>query len=165
MDSLKIYAAKYLFVAVVLVLGWVWIRQTRRRKVELAVATVIAGLVALVVSRVAAKFYYDPRPFVASHVKPLIAHAADNGFPSDHALLAATLSAVTYACSKKWGLVAFGLAILVGLGRVLVHVHSPIDIIGGFAIGIFAGWLGWLTAQAINKRGLRPADGRPDGPK
>ncbi|MDP3995235.1 MAG: hypothetical protein Q8P78_01305, partial [bacterium] len=42
---------------------------------------------AYVIAFVARSFFYSPRPFVESGIAPLIPHAPDNGFPSDHTLL------------------------------------------------------------------------------
>jgi undecaprenyl-diphosphatase len=147
MDSLIIFCAKYVIVFVVL--GWLltlWrINKDLRR--QFIVATVLAGIFALVLSRIASTLYYDPRPFVSQHVKPLIDHAADNGFPSDHALFTMTLTAVTYFYSRKLaGLMLIG-TILVGVARVLAHVHSPIDIAFGWLIGCVGAALGFYIAR------------------
>lgn len=162
MDNIKIFSAKYLFAAVVLIVVWVWFRQTKDKKKEMLASALIAGVLALIVSRIAGKLYYDPRPFVTQHIQPLIPHAADNGFPSDHALLTSTLSAVIYAFSKKWGILAFILTIIVGAGRVLVHIHSPIDIAGAWLIGIGSALIGLFLAAKYFK--ASPA-AKPDGQK
>ena len=152
MDNVKIFAAKYLLVAVILIWLYVWFRQPKDKRVRLMLATITAGIIALIISRIGSKLYYDPRPFVTQHVKPLISHPADNGFPSDHALLTSTLSAILYPFSKKWAAAAAALAVLVGIGRVTVHVHSPIDIFGAFAIGLVSAWLGWLVVSKYTAR-------------
>ena len=149
MNTLVIFCAQYLFLFVILGMAIAWLRTARRTKLQFAVTTIVAGLVALALSRVAAKLYFDPRPFVTEHVKPLIAHAADNGFPSDHALLTMTLTAVTYFFSKKTATVMLLLTVLVGIARIAAKVHSPLDITAGWllgAIGAVAGYylIRWL---------------------
>lgn len=138
MDSVIIFTAKYVIGLIVLVLAYVWFRQARPAKLQLAIKVVLAGILALLFSRLASKLYYDPRPFVKSVVKPLIDHAPDNGFPSDHALLSMTLTAVLYFYSKKWALTGLVLTVAVSAARVLAHVHSPIDILGAWLIGVLA---------------------------
>ena len=69
-----------------------WLRATRPVKFTLAWQLVVGGLIALGLARLGGHFYYDTRPFVRDHVKPLFAHAPDNGFPSDHALLTSFLA-------------------------------------------------------------------------
>jgi len=158
MDNLIIFCAKDVIVLVVL--GWVltmW-RIRKNLRLQFFVATVVAGVVALVLSRIASKLYYDPRPFVSQHIKPLIDHAADNGFPSDHALFTMTLTAVTYFYSRKLaGLMLIG-TILVGAARVLAHVHSPLDIAAGWLIGCIGAAAGYYVARwALNRSAAKSA--------
>lgn len=165
MDSLIIFGAKYLFVFVVLVAGLAWLRVNRRHKLQFALAVITAGIIALILDKLAGRLYYDPRPFVSHALKPLIAHAADNGFPSEHTIFTFTVSMATYFYSRKLGTVAFVLALLVGISRVAAHVHSPIDIAGGIVIGIFAGWAGYhlatgYLAKRESKRGAGTDDPR-----
>ncbi len=136
MNSIIIFCAQYFIVLVVLGIAIAWLRSSRKAKLQFAVTTIVAGLIALALSRVAAALYYDPRPFVSEHVVPLIKHAADNGFPSDHALLTMTLTATAYFFSKKTAGALLILTIIVGVARVLAKVHSPLDIVGAWVIGI-----------------------------
>ncbi|MDE2021534.1 MAG: phosphatase PAP2 family protein [Patescibacteria group bacterium] len=110
-------------------------RAQRRRFLLLSVFTLplsyLSGLLA-------GTLYYDPRPFVVLHITPLLPHAADNGFPSDHALLMGTIAAIVTVFSKRLGIVLWILAILVGAARVLAGVHHILDILGSFIIAIGA---------------------------
>ena len=45
---------------------------------------------------IARSLYFNPRPFMVSGVEPLISHAADNGFPSDHTLLLASIASLVF---------------------------------------------------------------------
>ena len=155
MDSLIVFCAKYLIVAVGLIGLYVWLKQNSSAKLRLAVAVVVGGIVALIISKIFEKFYYDPRPFVSHDVKPLFPHAADNGFPSDHTLYSALVATAVYFYSRKWGWTAFALAVIIGSSRVAAHVHSPIDIIGGLLIGIVAGTAGVYTARLIVKENTK----------
>lgn len=139
-----------MFVIVGLVV--VWLRSAREIKLRFTMATIVAGLLALAMSRIAAKLYFDPRPFVTEHVKPLIAHAADNGFPSDHALLTMTLTAITYFFSRKTAAVLCIFTVAVGLARILARVHSPLDISAGWVIGAIGAVAGYyLTRWAFDR--------------
>lgn len=152
MDSVIIFCAKYLFIFVVLGLAIAWLRVGRQEKKRFLAAAILAGLIALALSRIAGHLYFDPRPFVADHVKPLIAHAPDNGFPSDHALLTMTLTAIAYFFSRK---IAFGmlvLTIIVGFARVLAHVHSPLDIAGGWLFGVVGAAAGYFIMEYLFNR-------------
>ncbi|MGH7236917.1 MAG: phosphatase PAP2 family protein, partial [Candidatus Saccharimonadales bacterium] len=105
-----------------------------------------------ILSRIGGHFYVDQRPFAAEHIKPLFAHAADNGFPSDHALLTMTLTAITYFFSKKIASIMLVLTIIIGVARVLARVHSTLDIAGGWVFGIVGALAGYyLMRWGINK--------------
>lgn len=136
MNRIIVFSAQYLLVFVVLLLAIAWLKTAKQIKIKFLVATILSGIIALVISRIASKLYFDPRPFVTQHVKPLFPHAADNGFPSDHALLTGTLTAITYFYSKKFAVWMTILTFLVGLARVLAKVHSPLDIAAGWVFGI-----------------------------
>jgi len=157
MDSLIIFGAKYLFLAVVLIFCVAWLQASRKFKVNMALAIVLAGVVAGILDKTAAKLFYDPRPFVSQHITPLVSHAADNGFPSEHTLFTFVIAAVLYFYRPKLSYLAFGLAAIVGVSRVAAHVHSPIDIIGGIIFGLVAGYTGYfLTAKYAARRVNKP---------
>lgn len=156
MNSIIVFCASYLFLFVIAGIGIAWLRTTKNLKVQFIVATVIAGAIAFILSRIASKLYYDPRPFVAEHVKPLIAHQTDNGFPSDHALLTGTLTAITYFYNKKIATAMLVLTVIVGIARVLAKVHSPLDIGVGWAFGIIGAVASfyltrWLFTKYVTK--------------
>jgi undecaprenyl-diphosphatase len=150
-DSLIIFGAKYLFVFVVLIYAVAWLQADRQFKIRMAWALIAAGVVAALLDKIAGKLYYDPRPFVTHHLTPLVSHAADNGFPSEHTLFTMTIASVLFFYRPKLSYLAFGLALLVGIARVAAHVHSPIDIAGAIILGLIAGWAGYQLSQYIVK--------------
>lgn len=121
-------------------------------------AFVIAGVLAVILDKLGGMLYYDPRPFVSRHITPLITHAADNGFPSEHTVFTMTLSAVLIFYRRRLGILSFVLALSVGISRVAADVHSPIDIAGGIVIGLVAGYGGYYLAKGLLKR--RPEQSR-----
>lgn len=157
MDQIIIFCAKYVVVFVVLGMGVAWLRSPRSVRLPFALSVLLGGIIALVISRIAGKLYFDPRPFVTEHVKPLFSHAPDNGFPSDHALFTMTLTAVTYFFSRKWATLMLLLTIVVGAARVLAKVHSPLDIAGGWVIGIAGAIAGYYLASWLLRRFSKPA--------
>jgi undecaprenyl-diphosphatase len=62
------------------------------------------------------------------------------GFVSGHTAVAFALYAMVVPhLTPRWKLVALGLALLVGLARVYVGAHLPLDIFGGAALGLMVG--------------------------
>lgn len=152
MDSIIIFGAKYLFAAIPLLFLLALYQASPKHRKQLIVAILAAGIVAAILDKLSSKLYYDPRPFVTHHIKPLVAHAADNGFPSEHTLLSITIAGVIYLYRKKLGTVAMVIALLVGASRVAAHVHSPIDIIGSIIFGLAAAYSGvWLAKKYLSK--------------
>lgn len=149
MDSLVIFCAKYLIALILLITLAVWWQATKKDKYKLVLTIALAGVLAVILDKIAAKLYYDPRPFATHHIKPLVSHAADNGFPSEHTILTVTLSTIVVFYRRRLGILSFGLALIVGSARVAAHVHSPIDIFGAAAIGLVAGFVGFWAARYI----------------
>ena len=148
MDSLIIFGAKYLFLSLPLIFLFMLYQASTKDRKKLIIAIVVAVIIAAILDKIGTKLYYDPRPFVTHHVKPLVSHAADNGFPSEHTLFCFAFATVTWLYRRRLGWLALALALIVGICRVAAHVHSPIDIIGGLLMGVAAGYLGkWLTER------------------
>ena len=133
-DTLAVFGAKYLFLAVVGISAVFFLRQPRAVKRRMATYAVVAWPLMLVIARAIAHFYFDPRPFVVGGFQPLVPHEADNGFPSDHALLCAAIASLLFPFDKKLSTVAWTLTILVGVSRVYVGIHHPIDVFGSMTI-------------------------------
>ena len=152
MNQIIIFVAQYFFILVILLLIVSWYYVSKPKRLEYIVTVIVAGIIAFVLSRIASKLYYDPRPFVVEHVKPLFPHLKDNGFPSDHALLTGTLTAVAYIYNKKFASYMLVITILIGTARVLAKVHSPLDITGGWLMGVIGAYLGYkLSVWLIHK--------------
>lgn len=70
-------------------------------------------------------------------------------FPSGHTTttfaIAVFLVWALRGSALGWGIV--GWAVLVGLSRIYVGVHYPLDIVAGAALGAIGGSLGWMVAD------------------
>lgn len=134
MDALIIFCAKYL-IWIVVAAGLAFLFFSRDWK-RLSIFTAVSLAAAYAVGKIAGFFWYNPRPFVVGNFTPLVAHAADNGFPSDHMLMAATIASIVFVYNRKLGLVLWALAIFVGAGRVLSGVHHFVDVLASALIAI-----------------------------
>lgn len=130
-------------VAMVLVVLWCWWSVRRRGTTEESVSAV-AGLVwaplaagiALLINIPIRGFVERPRPFVDHEgLEVLVAGKTDYSFVSDHSTLAMAIAAALFVAHRRFGLAAFGLAVVAGFCRVYMGVHYPSDVIGGFALG------------------------------
>jgi membrane-associated phospholipid phosphatase len=113
---------------------WSLMRRQRRLALFLFVAVELTGVLTEL-----AKFVADrPRPATA------LVYASSTSFPSGHALgtMAAVLALLTVALplvrrALRAPLIGVGVLIVVavGVGRVVLNVHHPSDVIAGWALG------------------------------
>ena len=118
-----------------------------RKKMYIFLLAIASGTLGYLVSQVIGLINFRPRPFAfLSGVNLLISKSPmSKSFPSDHATLAFALALSLYfSGEKKLGIIFTVLAFLVGLGRIFVGVHFPLDITAGTLLGI-------LSAFAVNK--------------
>lgn len=94
--------------------------------------------IAIILIKVIHLFYYEPRPFVSLHLTPLIQQSADASFPSRHATVMAVIAFSYIYYKSKWSPVFLLLMILIGISRIYVGVHYPVDVIAGFIVGIIS---------------------------
>jgi undecaprenyl-diphosphatase len=146
------FVGEYFFIISVVVVALYWLKSRTSKKISLAYQLIVGGILALVLDVIAGHLYYDPRPFVTHHLVPIIAHAADNGFPSDHALLTAFLGFTMLLYSKRVGIFLLVIALLVSWARVAAHIHNPRDIVGSFAIAAVSVVLVRLVAMLWGSR-------------
>ena len=76
------------------------------------------------------------RPFVKLKIKHYIQHEKDSSFPSMHAMSAFSIATAIYLANPIMGCIAYIIAILTGISRIIVGVHFPLDVICGGGIGI-----------------------------
>jgi membrane-associated phospholipid phosphatase len=104
------------------------------KKKELSLVFVVSGF-AWVVSQLLKFFIHLPRPFVKfTDISPLISES-NFAFPSGHATFFAALATAIFLIHKKVGYFFMFLAFLIGISRIIVGVHFPLDILGGFVLG------------------------------
>lgn len=109
-------------------------RYRARLDWRLAARVAVSGAVALVLTQVLLRVVHDPRPYLAEHYTPLAHVSADNGFPSDHTLVAALLSGWAAWFSRR-ALPAFAVGtLLIAVGRLAIGAHHSLDILGSVAI-------------------------------
>ena len=138
MDSIIRFVGRYFFIVSVVVVAYYWLRAKMSIKISLGWHLVAGGILAVVLAKIAGRLYYDPRPFVTHHLVPLIAHSADNGFPSDHALLCSFLAFTMILYSRRAAIFLIIVALIVSWARVAAHLHNPRDIVGSFVIAAIA---------------------------
>ena len=138
LDTFFILTAKYLFLVPVLCSGVYFLLQPRASQKKILMFAVPSLALTYLLALLASHLYYDPRPFVLGNFTPLIPHAPDNGFPSDHALLVSAIAIIGSYLNRKLGAALWVFGLLVAIARVYVGVHHPIDVTASICISILA---------------------------
>lgn len=113
-----------------------------------ALAAVLSAGLGLAVAKLIAELVDRARPFVADpHGAHLFSgHAADPGFPSDHATAAFAIAVAILLRKRAWGVAALVAATVLSIGRVALGVHYPSDVLAGAALGSAAALALWAPA-------------------
>lgn len=151
MDRLIIFFVEYVVFIIVIIAFIYWLTLPNKLKLRMFVFGVIIALVTFILTRIGSALYYDSRPFVDAGIQPIVPHANNNGFPSDHTALAFSAAASVFYMNKRLGAVLLLLATLVGISRVLGYIHSIVDIIGSI---IFV-FMAYLLAEYLTPKLLK----------
>jgi len=90
------------------------------------------------------EFFGQPRPFVAfGDITPLISVSSLDGsgaFPSGHTAFFASVVGSLYFYHRRAAYWFALIPLLIGFARVAAGVHFPIDILGGYLLGLAIGF-------------------------
>ncbi len=154
LNWLGIFFASYLAYLLVIIAIFLLIKEKDwRQRIYFFSLTVLSVILARgIITEIIRFFYYRPRPFLALKIQPLINPDLSGSFPSGHATAFFALAlAVFYFLyqtrhepnekNQKLGWWFLGATFLMGLARIFVGVHWPLDIIAGALIGLGSAFL------------------------
>jgi undecaprenyl-diphosphatase len=119
---------------------WLLARPRGEAKWKLVSASALAsGALAFLVNQIIHAIWDRPRPF-ESHAGVYHPHAnsTDASFPSDHASAAFGIAVAIALLDPVVAIPFLVLAVLVGVGRVIVGAHYPGDVLAGVLVGTAA---------------------------
>ena len=144
-DTAVIFNAWAIFVVAALA-GGIWFvarpRGSDRSKLA-GVSAALSGAVALLFNVALGSLWFHDRPFV-DHPRAdllLVHHAADNSFPSDHTSVAFGIAFAVLAFHRRLGTLLVLAAAAIGVDRLLVGVHYPVDVAASVLVGLAAALL------------------------
>lgn len=134
-QAITFFGEETLFIIAVALLLWCFSKQ----RGFTIFSTLFAALIGMSVLKAIVKY---PRPFqVLSEIEgKRLATATGYSFPSGHTTGAAAFySSVAFVYRKRWlSIVSALLILLVGLSRIYLGVHWPLDVFAGLMLGIVA---------------------------
>lgn len=94
-----------------------------------------------------------PRPCLFDPQLPLVSTSTSFGCPSGGTQMAFVLGCVLIYCWKsKWAWpIGLGYALLIGFSRLFLGVHFPIDVLGGWILGLGVFFLFVNTVEQIER--------------
>ena len=135
-----------------LIAAWFVGGPSRAARQQAVLAGCLAAVVAVGLGLLLEHVLARPRPFVALGIQPLVPHAADSSFPSDHTLIGVALVGALAWRVPRLGLWLLGWALLVGLARVTAALHYPSDILGSAVLALVLDGLALRAAATIAPR-------------
>lgn len=105
---------------------------------------IFVPLITIIIAKILRRKIKSKRPFEKLNIVSLVKHKGGNSMPSNHSASAMVLAlALTYILPQYF-LFFIILAFITGIFRIIAGLHYPIDVLFGFALGLFIGALGFF---------------------
>lgn len=125
-------------IPVALVGAYALLFKVKGSRYEAYCRILMAGLTAYLFAKLIGSVFQpsDARPFELLGAEAGASFLNNPGFPSDHMLFCSAIALAVWfeTRDKTLTLVVAGFTLLVGIGRIMALVHSPLDVIGGVVI-------------------------------
>lgn len=151
LDSIMIFGAEYIIYVTFILIFILGLKGGVRERKSFLLALIAIPIVVLLI-KIIHLFIVEPRPFVAHDLKPLIFHREDASFPSRHTSVMAALAFAYTFYKSKFTILFLILLLWVGISRIYVGVHYPLDIAGGVAVGIISTFIAWQIKKYLGKK-------------
>lgn len=103
--------------------------------------TIIKPLFAFLFVTIVRKLYNRPRPCITMHIEPLVGHKTGESFPSRHTVSAFSIALAIFPIHIILGELAFTIAIIVALTRILCGLHHISDVIAAIIISFIIAFI------------------------
>ena len=137
--------------------GFIWIiiaialllKNNTRKKGAIMLLSLFVG--AIIGNVILKNIFQRERPFLALNLQPFIDAPSSFSFPSGHSLASFVGATCIFYINKKWGILAYILAFLIALSRVVLTVHYPTDVITGAILGFVVASVIILIAKKYDR--------------
>ena len=128
----------------------VWVLVVEKRKQFSLILLSISGVVTWLVVSAMKMYFMIPRPFINLNLTPLFMESTYS-VPSNHAAFFAALAGTSLYINKRLGVIVVICTFLIGISRIVVGVHTPLDVVAGFCVGIIVSYVCISIAKKIKK--------------
>ena len=159
LNNFMIVVAKYGVFIIPVILVFLLIRKDYKNFLFVGLSIALA----LLVGYITKDLFYHPRPFAMGMGYDLVRDDNSSSFPSNHTVAMFALATALLLINKRLvGAISLVVAILVGISRVYIGVHFPLDVLGGIVYGVTLTLLFYLVfpkmyeflAKRYNLRGV-----------
>lgn len=152
MNTIVIFFAVYVvWIIALIVASYVLWRLPKGERLTFLSMIICSVIIGFILVKLASSLHYSPRPFVLSGQLPLVPHAPDNGFPSEHMFVSTLMALLLYRYARTLAYFLLCLAILVGLARVQADVHHLQDVLGSLALATLTVIFANIIVNHFNK--------------
>jgi len=116
----------------------IWAIFFSKRKIYNTSLLFMTGFFSYIISDTIKNILKVDRPFIAEQIIPLY-RSSGFSFPSTHMAIFTAIAVAMFLINKKAGFIFLFFAILIGLSRMVIGVHYPVDILGGCILGLIVG--------------------------
>lgn len=134
LDYLMVYSTKYLLIVTV-ILMFILAKNGGVKERKAFILSLLAIPVSIALIKIIHLVYFEPRPFMTFPILPLVTEATAS-FPSRHVTIMSIFAFASTYYKHQWNVLIVILMAIVGVSRIYVGVHYPIDIIGGILTGL-----------------------------
>lgn len=122
-----------------------------KEKIKNFIPVLATGILAWGMGNLLKSIFKVNRPFITfTEVRTLVPESGFS-FPSLHSTLITALAFAVYFKNKKFGYICLFIALLIGLSRVVVGVHYPLDVLGGFILGFIVAYIVHIISNKLKK--------------
>ncbi|MCR4279215.1 MAG: phosphatase PAP2 family protein [Candidatus Zambryskibacteria bacterium] len=139
MDTISVFGAQYLWILSPFLALWYFLKLSKEKRKEFLICACVILPIAFLLGLLAKQLWLNPSPI----------NPGENGFPSDHTLLIATLAALIMLFNKKLSVWLWIIAAIVASSRVYVGEHHLIDVIGSIVIALISAGIAYAIIRHI----------------
>ena len=154
LSSIKVIASVSMFlsyfVIYMLIIIAILLPLFIKRDFKYSFLSLMTGGISWIIVYFVKNIFIIPRPFVSLNLIPLF-NETGFSFPSSHVAVAFAMSMIIWKMNHKAGIVFFVISFLIGISRMVIGVHYPLDVLVGAILGCIIGLFMFFIYNKTNR--------------